>query len=203
MIKRNHLILAVAVLCLALGGPGCILEEKVIEVVLTGSTCAVFVENHDTENFTTPVLLDYANEIDEILMDNGLSRDDIAMAKVMSATYQVTSFDHSHDWTISGVITVEWVGASAAETIVSYTAQSVEAAEPVPVQASLDADGVQVINDALADYLNGGYPMLRFEVVNGDVSPTPSEADRLVFTWESCIKVHILYQEELEVPDPL
>lgn len=194
---------AVVVLCLLLGGPGCVLEEKVIEVVLTGETCAEFPENHETEEYTTPVTIDYAETIDDILAGEGLARLDIAEAKVMSATYQVTVFDHSHDWTISGYITVEHLGSGGPATIIDYTDQSLLAAQPAPLPASLNSAGVSIVNEALQDYIDGGYPVLRFEVNNGSVTPAPSASDRLIFTWEACIKIHVLYQEELEVPDPL
>ncbi len=194
---------AAVALCLLLGGPGCVLEEKVIEVVLTGETCAEFPENHDTEEYTTPVTIDYAAKIDDILTGEGLGRSDIAAAKVMSATYQVTVFDHSHDWTISGYITVEHLGNGGPARIIDYTDQSLLAAQPAPLPASLNSAGVSIVNEALQAYLNSGYPMLRFEVNNGSVKPTPDGSNRLIFTWEACIKIHVLYQEELEVPDPL
>jgi hypothetical protein len=193
---------AIVATCLLLGYSGCVLEEKVIEVVLTGETCAEFQESHETEEYTTPVTIDYASEVDDILAGEGLSRWDIASAKVMSATYQVTEFEHPHDWTISGYITAEHVGNGGPAKIIDYTDQSLLAAQPAPIPAALSLGGVSVVNEALQAYLDGDYPMLRFEVNNGSVAPEPSPSDRLVFKWEACIKIHVLYQEELEVPDP-
>ena len=194
---------ATAVLCLLLGGVGCVMEERIVEVVVTGETCLEFEEDHDTAEYTTPVTVYYGDEIDEILEDEGLSREDILAAKVMSATYQVTSFDHSHDWRISGHITVEYAGSAGPVRVIEYTDQSLLAAQPAPVPAVLDTAGVSVLNEAFQDYLDGAYPILVFEVNNGSVEQEPSEIDPLVFTWEACIKIHVLYQEELEVPDPL
>lgn len=203
MRRKSLSVLAVAALCVVLGGPGCILEEKVVEVVLTGETCAEFVEYHESEEFATPDTVDYAFRLNDILEENGLDRSDIAEARVMSATYQVTDFDHSHDWSVSGSISVERLGGGDPETIINYTNQSLLAAQPAPVAASLNADGVLIVNQALQDYLDGGYPVLVFEVVNGTVDPDPSSSDPIVFDWEACIKIHILYQEEVEVPDPM
>jgi hypothetical protein len=203
--KRTSLVmLAIAALSPLLIGPGCIVEDRVIEVVLTGETCGEFHENHESEEYTTPVWIDYAGLVDEILADNDLDRSDIASAKVMSASYKVTEFDHGDDWTISGYITARLVGSGGdAESIIAYTDQSLLAAMPEPVPADLDEDGVAVVNQALQAYLDGGSPGLEFEVRNGSVTPPPSAADPLVFTWEACIKIHILYREEVEVPDPL
>jgi hypothetical protein len=203
MKRIAYTALTAVALSLLLGGTGCVIEDKVIEVVVTGETCAQFAENHDTEEFTTPVTIDYAQRIDEILEDEDLDRSDIAAAKVMSATYQVTAFDHSHDWTISGYITVEELGDGGPARIIDYTDQSLLAAQAEPVQAQLNEAGVSIVNEALQAYLDGGYPMLRFEIDNGSVEPAPSASDRLVFTWEACIKIHILHREEVEVPDPL
>ena len=196
------MLTAVAACSLVVGG-GCVLEEKVVEVVVTGETCAQFPENHESEQYTTPVIVDYASRINTVLEDNDLDREDIAEAKVMSASYRVTAFEHEHDWTISGFITVERLGDGVPETIIDYAGVSLLAAQASAINASLNEDGVQVVNQALQDYIDGGYPMLRFEVNNGSVTPAPSAADPIVFAWEACIKIHVLYREELEVPDPL
>jgi hypothetical protein len=203
MRSQKNAVLAMVAVVLLLCLPGCLLEEKIVEVVLTGETCAEFPEDHETEQYTTPVVVDYATRISEILADNDLDRSDIAMARVVSASYQVTDFDHSHDWTISGYIEVERVGSVDADTILNYTNQSLLGAQAEPIVASLHTEGVNIVDQALEDYLNGQSPMLRFSVNNGSVDPAPSELDPLVFTWEACIRIHIVYQEDLEVPDPL
>lgn len=183
--------------------PGCVLEEKTIEVVVTGESCAEFPEDHETQQYTTPVLIDYASKISEILSENDLDRSDIVMAKVVEASYRVTDFDHSHDWVISGYIGVERIGGSPEGVILYYTDQSLEDARPEPVRATLDPAGVGILNQAFEDYLDGDSPVLRFSAHNGSVEPAPSELDPIVFTWEACIKIHIVYREELDVPDPL
>jgi hypothetical protein len=203
MKTTSSILFFAAALCLVLSGPGCIMEDRVVEVVVTGETCAVFTENHGSEQYTTPVVVDFASRIDEVLEDNDLDRSDITSAKVMSASYEVTDFSHDHDWSISGYITVERLGEGVPEKIIEYTEQSLMAAQAAPVGASLDADGVALVNQALQDYLDGDYPMLRLEVNNGSVEPAPNADDRLVFTWEACMKIHVLYEEEVDVPDPL
>jgi len=203
MRRSTFMLTAYAALWLILAGGGCVLEEKVIEVVYTGETCAEFLEAHESAQFTTPVIDDYGDRINDILEEEGLNRDDILAAKVMSAAYQVTEFDHGHDWTISGYITAEHIGNGGPAAILTYTDQSLVAAMPEAVPADLNSDGVAVVNEALQAYLDGGYPMLKFEVHNGTVQPAPSPTDSLVFAWEACIKIHVVYSEELEVPDPL
>ena len=187
---------------LLLGTTGCILDEKVIEIVFRNATCMEFEENHVTENFTTPEIVDVADDIDDALADQGLTRDDITEASLIGGTYQVTVFDHTHDWEISGSITVRRTDISdGPENIVFYTSQSLEDAMPAPVTATLNAEGVDLFNRALDDYLDGDNPVLEFTVVNGDVEPAPSELDALEFDWQACLKMYVIVEEDYEVPD--
>ncbi|MBD3368016.1 MAG: hypothetical protein GF405_07580 [Candidatus Eisenbacteria bacterium] len=187
---------------LLVGATGCILDEKVIELVFKNSTCMDFEEYHETEVFTTPEVVDVADDIDDALADQNLSRDDLLDAKLIGGTYQVTDFQHTHDWDISGTITVRRTDISdGPETIVIYTSQSLEDAMPAPVTAQLDSAGVALFNRALDDYLNWEDPILEFSVNNGDVEPNPSAQDPLEFDWTACLKMYIIVDETYEVPD--
>ena len=67
----------------------------------------------------------------------------------------------------------------------------------------LDAAGVELLNQALEDYIAGtADPVLEFAVENGDVDPNPSVQDMLVFDWRGCVAIHIVAGVSLEVPDP-
>jgi hypothetical protein len=190
-------------LCLVMVGSNCILEEKVIEIVLTSETCVEFTENHDSQNFNTPMTLDYGAEIAEILADNDVSREDIVDATVVSASYEVTQFSHDHDWTVSGTITVERLDTGgSAVTIVDYTSQSIQGALGNRIYAELDPTGVDVLDTALDDFLDGSDPIIEFTVHNGSVDPPPTEQDPIVFVWEACIVMHLIFAEEYEGPDP-
>jgi hypothetical protein len=182
---------------------GCIMEEKVIELVFSGETCAEFEENHATGDFSNESTLAYGQEILDILEDNDLDRSDIARAFVMGGSYEVTDFSHSHDWTVSGSIFVERVGNVAPpDTLLRYTSQSLTGALDNQIWAELHPDGVALLNEALEDFLGGALPVLRFTVDNGTTTPEPTSSDRIVFDWQTCIKLHILYVEEFEFPDP-
>lgn len=197
--KRLLVILAL----LLVFSTGCIMDEKVIEIVVSGETCVEFAENEDSEDFSTVTVVDYADEIDGILEEHGLDRSRIKEAYVVEASYEVTDFSHDHDWHISGQIEVARTDVSAGPfVLIDYTDQSVEDALGTAIAASLNSDGVELLNDALEDYVSGGSPVISFEVVNGNVDPDPSDSDRLVFTWQACVKVHIVVVENIEVPDP-
>jgi hypothetical protein len=198
-------ILALLLIGLLLGGAGCVLEDKVIELVVTGQTCADFEENEDSANWNHPVPVNYAEQIDEILADNGLNRTDINLAKVKKATYTVLDFSHTHDWNVSGTITVERVDKPQGPfALVNYTDQSLEAALGVDIPAELNEDGVDLLNEALQDYIDGmqhAFPELIFEVVNDGVSPEPTFQDPIVFDWEACIHIQVVVDEEVTLPD--
>ena len=72
------------------------------------------------------------------------------------------------------------------------------------VPAKLHEDGVDVLNQALDQYIAGTHsPRLVFIIDNGDVDPEPSSNDNIVFNWKSGLEIHVVVQQEFEVPDPL
>jgi hypothetical protein len=204
MRTRFLIPLLLLLVAFALSGSNCLLDEKVLEIVYFDKTCADFEENEASEVFTTSVTVDYAEDLDDILDDNGISKSDINSAHVVSATYMVTDFSHTHDWDISGVITVRrFDTGGAAVTLVTYTSQSVLGALNTSIPAVLNAAGVELINQALEEYITDtADPVLEFSVENGDVSPNPSAQDMLVFDWTGCVGIHIVAGIPLEVPDP-
>ena len=190
----------VLLVLLAVCGGGC-MKEKVIEVVVTGETCGQWSENHDSPMYTNPALVDYAGEIDRILQDNDLDRSDIKKAAVSSAWYTVTDFSQATDWLITGEITVARNDVVAGPaTAIEYTNQSIPAALGVNVAATLNSAGVDLLNQALADYIEGGYPVLIFTVVSGGVTPAPTPSSPMIFDWQACIKMQIVVEEDVELP---
>ncbi|NIM18815.1 MAG: hypothetical protein GTO42_02170 [Candidatus Latescibacteria bacterium] len=189
---------------------GCILDEKVIQIVATGETCSEeFEEDSQSEQFSTPSVVDYAKEIDRILADNDLTRDAILDAWLVGASYSVTDFSQTHDWMISGAITVERQDITAGpDTLVEYTQQSVAAALGETIPAVLNGNGVAIINQALQQYIAGTYnPVLVFTVENGTARSSPgntppSTSDPIVFKWIACVKIQVLIDEAYDVPDP-
>ena len=166
-------------------GSGCILEDTGIEIVIKDVYCMTFEEDHESETFVTPSTINLAEELDQALEDNDVSPDQVVRASMIIATYQVTD-PPAHDWTLTGQITVERTDiVEGPEVIVDYASQALSDCTDAPVFADLNEDGVNLINDAIEDYLNGMDPILLFKVQNGDCDPSPSESDRLVFEWEA------------------
>jgi len=205
--KTRFLIpVLLVLLAFALSGSDCLLYEKVLDVVYLHTTCVDFEQVEDSEEFTTPEIVDYADEINEILEDNDIEKSDIQTAHVVSASYEVTDFEHTHDWTISGAITVRRTDeAGATVNIVEYTSQSVQDALGERTPATLVQEGVDLLNDALDDFLAGDDDVtLEFTVVSttGDVDPDPSPSDVMEFDWRACIAFHIVATVTTDAPDP-
>jgi hypothetical protein len=201
--KTKACAIALLLVGLVAGAGGCIMEDKIIEVVVTNETCGEFEQNSASVNFSSVVIVDYASEIDQALADNDVSRGDIVTARIVSVSYGVTSFSQTHDWTVSGGVNVRRLDVSDGPAAVfEYTSVSVAGALDKSIPADLIADGVGVLNRALDAYVAGGNPVLQLVLSNGSVSPTPSQQNPIIFGWKTCVVTQIVTRKSLEVPDP-
>lgn len=196
---------ALAVLLLfAAGSAGCLLEDREVQIVLNDEQCQTFPEYHTARNYTTPGVLEFSEQLDRLLADNDIDKEQIVDAFLVSGFYEIVEFDHTHDWSLQGIITVERSDiADDPDTLVVYTHMSLEASVGVRTRVTLHEAGVATIDRALDDYLAGGYPSLLLTVVSGGVDPDPSPADPIAFLWESCLSIQVIYTLETEVYDPL
>lgn len=198
-------ILAAAALvipvALALGLGGCLLEDREVQIVLNDEHCEPFVEYHTAENYTTPAVVMLGENLDSLLSDNDVSREDIVDAYLVSAFYEVTEFSHTHDWEIGGIITVERtdIGGAGPDTLIVYPELSLEDKLGQKTHVDLHPDGVAIINQAMDDYIAGSNPVLRLTVVSGYVSPAPSVGDPLDFIWEACFNVQVIATIDTEI----
>jgi hypothetical protein len=205
MMKSNIVkILLACLICTVAFGTSCILEDKVVQLVFTSTTSADFPENSEDENWTTIAVIDYADQIDDILADNDLARDSVESAILVSAYYGVTKFNQNEDWEISGAILVDRRDISIAQdTIVSYDKVKVRDALGRRIPADLHAGGVNIMDQALAQYIAGTHdPILEFTVANGNVDPDPTPANPIIFDWRAWLKIQVILSETFEVPDP-
>jgi hypothetical protein len=205
--KRTGIISLLSI-ALALGA-GCILETKVIQVVFNHETSVEFTELHQTEIFTTPLVLDYGQEVNDALAEENIDRSEIIKASLVSVSYGVTRFSHPHDWDITGSITVERTDPGGPNTIfgpvaiVTYDSLSVKESLDKKILANLDPAGVGLLNQALQDFIDGQDPVIVFTVQNGDVDPNPSAVDQLDFDWTAWLNVQVILEETFDdVPDP-
>jgi hypothetical protein len=199
--KNAALILLTA--ALLAGASSCIMEDRTVEFVVTEETCAPFDIDSQSASFSEAAQVWLSDNLNQVLDDNDASREDIVTARVVSLSYSVTQFSQAHDWDITGAVTVERGDVTdGPATLLNYTDQSVQDALGVRIPASLNEDGVSVVNRALDDFIAGGNPILVFKVNNGGVNPVPSASDHIVFQWQPCLVTHIVVKKDIEVPDP-
>lgn len=197
-------ILLACMICTAALGTSCILDDKVVQIVFTDKTSAEFTQNSTNEEFLTTEVVDYADQIDEILAENNIARENIETAILVRASYGVTSFEQEGDWEITGAILVNRQDITIAEdTLISYTNQSIRNALGKKIRAKLHPAGVGIINQALSQYIEGTHdPIIEFTVANGDVEPNPSIGNPIVFNWKTWLVIQVVLTETFEVPDP-
>ena len=181
------------------------LEDRETEIVLNDENCETFDEYRTSAVYTTPYILDVGSEIDSLLEDNDVSREQILDAFLVSASYEITDFPHGelyHNWEFAGVIMVERIGSgNPPDTLLDYN-DYITVSDAVigdKTYVTLHEDGVAVINDALDDFIAGSDPVLRITVENGDIEPDPSVIDPLVFSWEFCLFLQVITTLDTEI----
>jgi hypothetical protein len=198
---KTTLVTLVGLMLVALAFTGC-LEDKVLEIVLTGETSAVIHENETGLDEADEVVVDMATEIQNILDDNDYSVSDIDSAFVTSVHYGVNSPYTQHDWTLTGTISVSR-DFGPFEVIVNYQTEQTLPLVGQKKAATLEQDGVDVVNQALYDFIaNGDSPVLTFRIVSGTITPPPSGADPMIFDWTAWLAIQLITEQTVEVPDP-
>ena len=211
--RKNTFIPFVIALVAILGAllAGCE-EDKIYDIVIGSDLCpdTVFTQNSASEIFTDTVYVEVGTDIDDALKKNGYSRESIKAAILNGAYYSVTEWvppaPPQTDWKISGAIMIKRtdLGPLAPEdTLVVYSEASVKGALGKEVAAKLAPGGVDIVNQALEDFLDGANPVFRLVVLNGDCDPNPSASNRIQFKWYACLQVQIVIEETTSVFDPL
>jgi hypothetical protein len=195
--KHLSAVLALCAIPAALGG---CLKDKVLDLVVTGETYGDFVQNETTPIWNHPAAVDVGQEIRDILHANGYDDADLKGAHISSMHYGVVEFNQAHDWTITGSITVTYKGDT--QTVLDYTSQSVQAALGKKIPATLHSGGVNLINAALQDFVDGQNPVLVFRIDNGSTTPAPSVVDPMQFVWRAWLTIQIILDQKVTVPDP-
>ena len=190
---------------LLVGLNGCILETTEITLVITDYVCTGFEENHDSENYTDETVTfddDFFDELDEILDDNDMTKDDIDGVSVVGVYYQVVTGPTNPPWTVSGRI---WIEVDGGGPVLLATYQSVVLTGPMadPIAITTVEAGLTALNAALEDYLAGGYPTIVFTAdrETGDIDPSPSALAPFVMTWNGCVSMRVDFVEEYDIYD--
>lgn len=189
-----------------LGVTGCT-EEEIIEIALASEWPRTFPQGPSADvEFENEETVDLAAEVKAALADTEVDRSDISSAVLNGASYGVSSFSHSHDWTIGGRVIVQRMDPSPGPevTLLSYGGVSVRGALGAKIPVKLNPAGVDVINAALDDFVNdiSSEPVLRFVTRNETVTPAPDVSDEIEFEWKVWVGYQILAPKAFEKLDP-
>ena len=208
--KKGLLLLgALALVSLLVGLNGCILQTTEITIVISDFVCTGFEENHDSENYTDETVTvddSFLEDLDEILADNGMTKDDVEDVSVVAAYYQVVTGPTNPPWTVSGRI---WIEVNGGGPVLLATYPSVVLTGPMidPVEIETEEAGLAELNVALSAYLAaagpGDYPTLVFTADReaGDISPSPTPGSPFTMTWNGCLSMRVEFTEEYDIYD--
>lgn len=197
--KKFVVLLAVtAIVCVAAFFTSCIYDPDLGQLVVTEKICVNLEAIETDDDFGNRVVCpQFRERIDMILADNGATYDDLISLSVVGGTYKLVNMQ-GHDWTVSADINVYRGDVSdGPEHLLSFAGQSIKALKGKPTTAVLDSDGVDLLNRALDDLINGGDPVVWIELDNTSISPTPSMSDPFDFRFLSCVR----FQAVIDVSD--
>jgi hypothetical protein len=196
--------LALVPIAMALVLPGCI-ERKSVQIVLSEEVgVAVHHEEPDASGgIPTPV--GFPGFLESILANNGYSREDVVAVHVVGGFFGSSNVEGDHDWVVSGQIQArrtDSVVAGPTVDVMTFESQSVKNAEGKRIVAPLTTAGVELIEQAITDYLAGDSPVLEFDVNNDDVSPSPTVIDTMALDVNAWVTLQIIIEIHADVPDP-
>jgi hypothetical protein len=188
------LVIAAAGVMLALAG--CVYQGT--DLVITENVCVSIDEVETTGTFTTFTVSDaFKERLDNKLHEYGKSEKDVKSIHMVSATFKSMAVQ-SHDWTVTATIDIARQDTPGGPyddgpaPFVSFTGQSLRALSGAPTTANMHADGVALVDRALASLIGGQDPRLVLIVNNETVAPTPSVSDPMAFKILACVKFQVV-----------
>jgi hypothetical protein len=210
MKKVFPLLGALMLVSLLVGLNGCILQTTEITIVITDFVCTGFEENHDSENYTDETVTfddSFFDDLDAILADNDMTKDDIEAVSVVGVFYQVTDGPTAPpapatNWTVSGRI---WIQVDGGPLVLIAEYQPIVLTGPMTDPVAIDTNdaGLAALDAALEDYLAGGYPTIVFwaDRETGDIDPTPTGVSPFIMEWNGCVSMEVDFVEEYDIYD--
>lgn len=186
---------------------GCIYDDLSSEIVVTEQICVSFTDYRESPELGSAVVCDrFKERILARISEYGADLEDIVSISVVSGTYHVTKPskpDPKHDWTITAAVNVSRQDDPSGPVtdgpalFINRTSQSLLDAKGKPTVADMNSAGVEVINRALADLLEGMDPRLVLTMVDGIVDPAPTPEDPLTFKWNACVTFQAVVDMDL------
>lgn len=185
--------LAIAAVCLA-AVSGCIYDELNSQWVVEENVCVNIEDIATSADLSARVVCDlFRARLMEKLDAEGLTLDDVESVAVVSGRYKLVTLQ-GHDWSVDGMVRLSRQDDTSSPPtegpvgFVDFDNQSIKALKGAFTTATMEAAGVDLLNDALADILEGGDPRVVLDLDDITVSPAPSPQDPMEFKFLACVR---------------
>jgi hypothetical protein len=203
MRNKSVYLLGLVSLILVLKGDSCLIEERTVDVVVTGDIPATWHTEGSNSSGSAAITIDANDEVQEALDD--ISDDaDIESINVAGVCYEVlanSGFVGAHDGMVSvdghQLLTFD-VPTNAVGTTGGTTGAEV----------SLVADGVAYVNGLMASYLAGynagnvNEDLLDNLMFSASWTSTDPGGSSYDFDWKTCLILQVVGNVTLDVPNP-
>jgi hypothetical protein len=185
-------LLVIAALGVMLAFAGCITSQS--DLVVTDEICANIVEHETTGSFSTfTVVDDFKAQLEAALEKAGKKSADVKSIHMISATFATQSVSPK-DATATADIQIarqDTPGGGYEDgpaDFVTFDNTLLTSLRGNPTDAEMNADGVALVDRALAALLDGQDPRLVLIVNNETITPTPTESNPLDFRVRACVR---------------
>jgi len=189
-------LLVIAALGMMLASAGCIMNRT--DLVVTDEICATIDEYETTGTFTTFTVVDkFKDELEKSLKQYNCSRKDVKSIHMVCATFKAMAVK-PHDAVATATIDIarqDTPGGAYDDgpaSFVVFENQKLKQLQGKPTDAKMNADGVALVDRALASLLNGEDPRLVLIVNNETITPTPTPDKPLQFKVRTCVTFQIV-----------
>lgn len=182
-------LLVIAALGMLLATAGCITSQS--DLVVTDVISANIVEHETTGSFSTfTVVDDFKIQLEKALEKAGKKSTDVKSIHMIGATFQTLSISPKDARATADITIAREDVSDGPAAFVSFNNTLLKSLQGKPTDATMNADGVALVDRALADLLAGGDPTLVLTVNNETITPTPTPEAPLDFT----VRVNVKFQ---------
>jgi len=180
-------LLVIAALGMLLATAGCITSQS--DLVVTDVISANIVEHETTGSFSTfTVVDDFKIQLEKALEKAGKKSADVKSIHMIGATFQTMSISPKDARATADITIARQDVSDGPAAFVSFNNTLLKSLQGKPTDAVMNADGVALVDRALADLLEGGDPTLVLTVNNETITPTPTPEAPLDFTVRVSVK---------------
>jgi hypothetical protein len=191
MNRAMYKILALSAICVLGLVSGCLYDPPSGTVVITEKVVCQFDEYRTIPTIGSAVVADdFKEKLMSALEREGFKLEDVQSITMVSGAYKVSKPSKAtHDWVITGTVKISRQDdpmsppTSGPSPFIDMFNQSLRAAKARPVRANLNAEGVALVNRALAGLLEGMDPRLIITMESSNIVPAPSASDPMEFSW--------------------